>query len=83
MLQQEYGNGCYIEQHDNEHYHQPLNKQSSGYYILAKKISNNLYEFGAFKIPYGYGIYTLPYTYHTDSFLIGKYIVAYGLTNNY
>ncbi len=83
LMLPELGNGCYIEKHDTEHYHQPLKGNCSGYYILAKQKDNHTFEFGAFTIPFGFGIYTHPNTYHTDSFLIGEYIVAYGLTTNY
>ena len=41
------------------------------------------YHFSAFKIPFGYAIYTLPYTIHADCFLTGNYYVAYSFTEDY
>lgn len=47
------------------------------------KNTSDEYHFSAFKIPYGYGIYTMPFTLHNDCFLIGNYIVAYSFTETY
>lgn len=78
----EMGGGCYLEYHDVPHFHMPLNDQSIGYLILGKIIDENCC-LTAFKIPYGYAIYTSPYTIHCDAFLVGDYIVAYTVTDNY
>ena len=82
IMNKNYANGVYLEYHDLPHFHMPLNKSSTGYLILGKFIGRKL-RLTAFTIPYGYSIYTSPYTIHNDCFLIGKYIVVYSLTNNY
>ncbi len=76
------GNGVYCEKHNTPHYHQPLSHNCGGYLIIGKEIENGL-ELTAFTIPYGYGIYTPPYTIHNDSFLKGKYLVVYAKSETY
>lgn len=76
------GNGVYCEKHNTPHYHQPLSPSCGGYLIIGKEFENGL-ELTAFTIPYGYGIYTPPYTIHNDSFLKGKYLVVYAKSETY
>lgn len=78
----EIGGGCYLEYHDVPHFHMPLNKNSSGYLILGK-IIDGYCCLSAFAIPYTYAIYTAPFTIHCDAFLVGDYMVAYTVTENY
>ena len=82
LLQENLGNGFYIESHNTPHYHQPLNEFSSGYMILAKKHDNNLIM-SKFKIPFGSALYTPPNIYHSDAFLVGDYNVIYNKADNY
>lgn len=73
----ELSGGMYIEYHNYiPHFHSPLNKNSSGYYILGKKIDNVLRLTG-FRIPYGKAVYTEPGTYHCDAGLVGDWLVGY------
>jgi len=41
------------------------------------------YRLSAYKIPFGYGIYTPPHLLHADAFLVGRYIVVYSVTENF
>ncbi len=82
LLQENLGNGFYIESHDTPHYHQPLNENSSGYMILGKRFEDQLIM-SKFKIPYGCGLYTPPYVYHSDAYLVGDYNVIYNKADNY
>lgn len=78
----EKGGGCYLEYHDTPHLHMPVNSESSGYLILGKQTDTHIY-LAAFQIPYGYAIYTFPFTIHCDGFLVGQYVVLYTVTPNY
>lgn len=78
----ESGGGCYLEFHDVPHFHMPLNDKSGGHLILGKIIGDDCC-LSAFRIPYNYAIYTAPFTIHCDAFLVGDYMVAYTVTDNY
>ena len=82
LLQEGFGNGCYLEYHDTPHFHMPLDDKSIGYLILGKVVDDNIH-LTAFNIPYGKAIYTLPFTIHCDAFLVGKYMVLYTVTPHY
>jgi len=82
LLRDGYGNGFYMEYHDTPHYHQPINKNASGYLVLGKFVDDQIY-ITKFRIPYGSAIYTQPYVLHSDAYLIGSYNVIYIKTNNY
>ena len=77
ILNENLGGGIYFEYHKNPHFHMPYNMSSNGYIMFAKKIDDDKYHISAFKIPYGYAIYTPPYVLHNDCFLVGKYYVIY------
>ncbi len=76
------GGGVYLEHHNTPHFHLPKNIAAGGYLLLGKYRGDD-YQVSAFKIPFGYGIYTAPHTLHNDSFLTGKYIVVYTVAENY
>lgn len=76
------GGGAYIEYHDTPHFHMPLNNRSDGFLILGR-FTKDKCVLSAVRIPYGYAIYTSPYTIHCDAFLTGEYIVAYTIADNY
>ncbi len=82
LLQENLGNGFYIESHNTPHYHQPLNSDSTGHIILAKRFENQLIM-SKFKIPLGFGLYTPPYVYHSDAYLVGNYNVIYNKADDY
>jgi len=95
----EHGGGAFIEYHDNEHWHYPMDETSGGYYIVGKtyrgrdgsgKFSHSRsngdqyhIEVAAMKIPYGFGVLSHPWVWHCDAFLTGKWRMAYGDTENY
>ncbi len=83
MMQNEHANGIFIEYHDRSHFHMPMDKYSSGYLILGKKIKSDYYHLSAFSIPYKSATYSSPYMIHNDSFLLGKYYVVYYKTDNF
>lgn len=76
------GGGTYIEHHDKPHFHLPIEPSSSGHMIIGD-VKDELYRLSAFKIPYGFGIYTPPNLLHADAYLIGRYIVVYSVTDDY
>jgi len=76
------GGGTYIEHHDRPHFHLPLNRSASGHLILGH-FKENEYVLSAFKIPFGYGIYTPPELLHADAYLIGRYMVVYSITEHF
>jgi hypothetical protein len=76
------GGGVYLEYHNNPHFHMPLEEYCSGYLVLCKK-ENDKYYIDAFKIPYGYAIYTPGNIIHNDCFLVGKYLVVYSVSKEY
>ncbi len=82
LFKEDGGGGCYLEYHNTPHLHIPINKNSCGYLILGKFVDNKVH-LSAFKIPFGYAIYTSPFTVHCDGFLVGDYTVLYTVTPNY
>jgi hypothetical protein len=82
LIQQDLGEGFYIETHDTPHIHQPINNDAEGYLVLSNR-QDNMLLLSKVRIPYGQAIYIPPNTYHNDSLLIGDYNVLYTKTNNY
>jgi len=76
------GGGTYIEHHDRPHFHLPIEPSSSGHMIIGD-IKDEVYRLSAFRIPYGFGIYTPPNLLHADAYLIGRYVVVYSVTDDY
>ena len=61
----------------------PLDRETSGYLILGKKVKSYAYHLSAFAIPYACAIYTPPGIIHNDSFLVGRHAVIYAQTKNF
>ncbi len=76
LTQENGGGGYYVETHNFPHIHIPLFSDSAGYIIIGKKLSTVQYSFTAFKIPYGYALYTPPGTIHGDGTLLGRYGIS-------
>lgn len=76
-----YGDGLYIETHNQPHYYNAINN-NSGFLILGKKVENK-YILTGFTIPDNMAIYVEPNVYHCDGCLIGNYNVIYSKTDNY
>lgn len=82
LLEQNYGNGLYIESHDLPHYYFTDNSESSGYLIIGEKTDNG-FALTALELGLNRTVYIPPYVYHCDGCLVGKYDVIYGKTENY
>jgi hypothetical protein len=82
LLQNDYGDGFYIETHDLPHLHQPLDAESGGHIILGKMINGEIC-LSAFKIPFRKTLFIPPNVYHSDAYLVGKYNVVYDKTDNF
>lgn len=84
LLKPEHGGGAYAEHHNLPHFHMPLDRAAGGHLILGKiNRETNQLELSAFKIPYGYGIYTPPGIVHCDAYLKGRYEVIYSQAEEY
>lgn len=73
LMKKEGGGGVFVETHNFPHIHMPLNEKCEGYIVIGKKISEREFDFTAFKIPFGYALYTPPNTIHGDGTLVGEY----------
>lgn len=74
FLMQKYGGGgIFVETHEFPHIHIPLSKDCGGYIVIGKKLSETEFNFTAFRIPYGYALYTPSNTIHGDGTLVGEY----------
>lgn len=82
IMSRKHGGGEYLEYHDTPHFHMPMDKEADGVLILGKRDGDS-YFLTAYKIPYGYGIYTPPYVLHADAHLVGHYLVMYTYTENF
>ena len=82
IMSKKFGGGEYLEYHDTPHFHMPMDKSSGGELILGKR-EGNTYYLTAYKIPFGYGVYTPPNVIHADAHLIGRYLVMYTYTDNF
>jgi hypothetical protein len=76
------GGGAYIEYHDRPHLHVPTDKSATGCMIIGRSLGDE-YILSAFKIPFGYGIYTPPNLLHADAFLVGNFLVVYSVTDHF
>ena len=72
--------GVYLEYHDRPHFHMPRDRDAHGYIIIGKKHDDKIL-LAAFKIPYGYALYTPGNVIHNDCFLVGRYLVVYSKTD--
>ena len=70
------GGGYFVEMHNFPHIHVPLSPDCAGYVIIGKKLSANQFSFTAFRIPYGYALYTPANTIHGDGTIVGEYAIA-------
>lgn len=77
------GGGFYMEHHNQPHFHMPMDEDANGFYLLGKKVEDNLYHFTAFRIPYGSAVYTNNDAIHCDAGLVGNYLVGYTIAREY
>lgn len=74
--------GMYLEYHQEPHYHEPLNAEAGGAYILAREvgeappsadgIERKIYHLTAFRVPFGTAVYTEPGAIHDDAATVGQ-----------
>ncbi len=76
------GGGTFIEYHDKPHLHMPLDADARGHLLLGRAEGED-YLLSAFEVPAGRAVYTPPDVLHADSFLIGRYLVIYAVTERY
>lgn len=77
FLMQKYGGGgVFVETHDFPHIHVPLSEECGGYIVIGKRVNEKAYHFTAFRIPYGYALYTPSHTIHGDGTLVGEYALT-------
>lgn len=79
--------GMYLEYHQEPHYHEPLNADAGGAYILAREVGDaplsadgierKIYHLTAFKVPFGKAVYTEPGAIHDDAATNGHWRVGY------
>ena len=79
--------GMYLEYHDEPHYHEPLDGDARGQYILAREvgeappsadgIKRKTYHVTAFRVPFGTAVYTEPWAIHDDAATIGQWRMGY------
>lgn len=82
LAQATLGGGDYIEYHDQPHFWAPQNIQANGHILLGRQIGD-AYYFTGFRIPFGSAVYLSPYTLHSDAYLLGEYLVVYGLSKHF
>ncbi|MBC8273497.1 MAG: hypothetical protein H8E40_00790 [Chloroflexi bacterium] len=73
LMQKCGGGGIFVETHEFPHIHIPLSKSCGGYIVIGKQLSETEFNFTAFRIPYGYALYTPSNTIHGDGTLVGEY----------
>jgi hypothetical protein len=73
LMQQHGGGGIFVETHVFPHIHIPLSKSCGGYIVIGKKLSETEFNFTAFRIPYGFALYTPSNTIHGDGTLVGEF----------
>ena len=81
--------GMYLEYHQEPHYHEPLNAEAGGAYILAREVGDappsadadgierKIYHLTAFRVPFGTAVYTEPGAIHDDAATVGQWRVGY------
>lgn len=78
LMQRHGGGGIFVETHDFPHVHVPLSEACGGYIVIGKRLYDGGYHFTAFRIPYGYALYTPSNTIHGDGTLVGEYALTVG-----
>lgn len=76
LTEVEGGGGFFVETHNFPHIHAPLSPDCGGYIIIGKKLSEGLFNFTAFSIPYGYALHTPANTIHGDGTIVGEYAIS-------
>ena len=73
------GGGVFVEYHDFPHLRMPLEPPAHGHFLLGRQDGDD-YLLSAFPIPPNTALYTPPGALRADPFLVGRYLVVYGMT---
>lgn len=76
LTETEGGGGYFVETHNFPHIHAPLTPDCGGYVIIGKKRSADVFDFTAFRIPFGYALHTPANTIHGDGTIVGEYAIT-------
>lgn len=76
LMKRHGGGGIFVETHDFPHIHIPSSPDCGGYIVIGKQLEPDHFAFTAFRIPYGYGLYTPSNTIHGDGTLVGEYALT-------
>jgi len=76
------GKGLYLEYHDEPHYHEPMDAQAGGVYLLARMVKDSasgkdLVRISGFRVPFGSAVYSEPGAIHDDATTQGHWRVGY------
>jgi hypothetical protein len=83
LMLEGYGDGEYIEYHNEPHFWMHTSATDDGGHILLGREIDGVYYLTGFKIPPKCGIYAAPYVIHADSFLLGELLVVYTVAAEY
>tara|TARA_Y100000768_G_C23909913_1_gene649437 strand:+ start:124 stop:1152 length:1029 start_codon:yes stop_codon:yes gene_type:complete len=68
--------GFFCEKHaTSPHWFTPLSESAGGFLVFGREIGNNLYDFAAFKVPYGYTAFATGI--HADQHAKGPWTMAF------
>ncbi len=76
LMRKHGGGGVFVETHAFPHIHIPLSEACGGYIVIGKSVSHGNFHFTAFRIPYGFALYTPANTIHGDGTLVGEYALT-------
>ncbi len=76
LMRKHGGGGVFVETHAFPHIHVPLHESCGGYIVIGKAESVGNYHFTAFRIPFGFALYTPSNTIHGDGTLVGEYALT-------
>lgn len=76
LMKKHGGGGIFVETHDFPHIHIPTSRDCGGYIVIGKALATQRFAFTAYRIPYGYALYTPSGTIHGDGTLVGEYALT-------
>lgn len=76
LMKKRGGGGIFVETHAFPHIHIPTSPECGGYIVIGKPVAAGRFDFTAFRIPYGYALYTPSNTIHGDGTLVGEYALT-------
>lgn len=78
-----HGGGLFLESHAFSQFITPMNRQCSGYVLLAVPVTGHIHDYDllAIHIPYGWTLIIDPGCIHGDTTLVGHFLM--GMTSNH